>query len=164
MTFAAIGWGLVLFAAGLAAHVAWWRLARPVDEFRALALSFLAGPALGSLAVPGLAAWRETLGCAAAALLFGAMYIMLYPAAQAASPTMLLVLRIAAKGTAGETRAALGEALDADTLSRKSIDDMVHGRFADEVDGVLHIAPRGRFLLGFLTRWRRLLGLEYGSG
>lgn len=164
MTFAAIGWGFALFVAGLAAHVAWWRLSRPVDEFRALALSLLTGPALASLAAPGLMSWRERAGCATAALIFGGMYIMLYPAAQAASPTMLLVLRIAAKGPAGETREALREALDADTLSRKSIDDMVYGRFADEVDGVLHIAPRGQFLLRFLTRWRKLLGLEYGSG
>ena len=168
MTFAAIGWGFVLFLIGFAAHACWWRMARPLDDFRGLVICFLAGPvALAAglwLLFPGQGSLRELAGCALVTLFNGAMYIMLYPAAQAASPTMLLVLRIAGAGTAGETREGLGAVLDGGTLSQKSIDNLVHERFADEVDGKLHIAPRGAFLLKFLTTWRGLLGLEYGSG
>lgn len=168
MTFVAAERGLVLFLIGFAVHVCWWRIARPIDDFRGLVACFVVAPVcLGGalwLAFPDYGSARELAGSALATLFSGGIYIMLYPAAQAASPTMLLVLRIARAGKAGETRQALGAVLDDATLSRKSIDDLVHERFAAEVDGKLHIAARGAVLLKLLTTWRGLLGLEYGSG
>jgi hypothetical protein len=168
MTFKAIALGFFLFQIGFVIHVLWWRLSRPLDDFRALVLCFLAGPAGSAILLSPLLGQlfsaREIFATVLVTIFFGSTYIMLYPAAQAASPSMLLVLQIAQAGPVGELRESLGMVLDSEVLCRKSVDNLVHERFADEVEGNLIIAPRGAFLLKFLTTWRGLLGLEYGSG
>jgi hypothetical protein len=167
MTFNAILAGLLLFAVGFALHVAWWRLSRPHDDIRGLAICFALFPAglaiLGNFETSVLAS-REWLAAYLATLMVSATYIMYYPAAQAASPTMLLVLEIARAGKSGTTRQSIRNAFDSELLCRQGINNLVHEKFAAEVGGKLSIAPRGAVLLQMLNNWRKILGLKYGSG
>ena len=169
MTFWAIFLGLILFFSGFTFHVIWWRIARPHDDIRALILSFLVGPAvlagLQFFFMPGYGSLRETIAAVLVTVAIGAFYIMWYPAAQAASPTMLLVLQVAgAAKDGGATRTALRAAFDDELLCRQSISNLVHEHFAEEREGKLFVAARGAFLLRMLNTWRGLLGLKYGSG
>ena len=167
MTFNAILIGLLLFVLGFAIHVAWWRLSRPKDDIRALAACFILFPAILSIAGNGgtsLLTSREWMAAYLCALLVSATYIMYYPAAQAASPTMLLVLEIARSSKTGATRQSIRNAFDSELLCRQGIENLVHEKFAAEENGTLMIAPRGAVLLQFLNNWRRILGLQYGSG
>ena len=169
MTLLAILFGVVLFFLGFAVHVAWWRMSRPADDIRALLLSFILGPLILAIIPPVLSpqylSWRETLAAMMVAVAIGAFYIMWYPAAQAASPTMLLVLEVArAASGGGATRERLREAFNDELLCRQSIANLVHEQFAEERNGNLTVAPRGAFLLRMLNTWRGFLGLKYGSG
>lgn len=169
MTLDALTFGSMLFGMAFGIHVAWWRIARPADDFRALAVSFFVLPAiLSAMALAagiGVTTAREAVAAVLVTIAAGAIYIMYYPAAQAASPSMLLVLEIhrgARRG--GTTRAELNAAFDNELLCRQSIANLVHEHFADEAKGKLTVAPRGEFLLRMLNTWRGLLGLRYGSG
>lgn len=169
MTFWAILLGLALFFIGFIVHVVWWRVARPNDDIRALILSFFVGPAvlaaLQFILLPDYGSLRETVAAVMVTVAIGAFYIMWYPAAQAASPTMLLVLQVArAASDGGATRTALRAAFDDELLCRQSISNLVHEHFAEERNGKLLVAARGAFLLRMLNTWRGLLGLKYGSG
>lgn len=170
MTFLAIFAGLFLFTIGFVMHVIWWRVSRPQDDFRALAISFFVLPAImtgvgacGSIPAAELEL-REWLSAYVLNLMVSATYIMYYPAAQAASPTMLLVLEIARASKVGATRERIRNAFDSELLCRQGIDNLVHERFADEENGKLAVAQRGAFLLRMLNTWRGILGLKYGSG
>jgi hypothetical protein len=169
MTLLAILFGILLFVACFVPHVLWWRFSRPADDIRALVLCFIVMPSIASPAalflLPGALTAREAGAGLMVAFAIGAFYIMWYPAAQAASPTMLLVLQVVRSASAGgATRASLNEAFDNELLCRQSIANLVHQHFADERDGKLQIAPRGAALLSMLNAWRRFLGLKYGSG
>jgi hypothetical protein len=169
MTFEALLCGCLVFAIGFAAHVCWWRLARPADDFRALGLCLLLLPVLLAAAFPlvwpQLLSLREAVAAGLAAIAIGAIYIMYYPAAQAASPTMLLVLQIGRSAPlGGVSRASLRETFDNEILCRQSVANLVHEHFAGERDGKLFLAARGLFLLRMLNTWRSYLGLKYGSG
>ena len=169
MTFTAIALGSALFCAGFVGHVLWWRYWRPRDDIRALVTSLFVLPtalATGLYAggiIPALTA-RETLGAALVILAIGATYIMYYPAAQAASPTMLMVLKIAQSGATGIKRADLLGAFDEELLCKRGIELLGHERFAEERNGKFQVAPRGAFLLRMLNLWRGALGLSRGQG
>lgn len=169
MTFTAIFLGGTLFFLGLAFHICWWRLRRPKDDIRALVASLLILPAvlalgaLASQALPSLTG-RETVGAILVVFAIGATYIMYYPAAQAASPTMLVVLKIARTGAEGIREADLLAAFDDDLLCREGIENLAHQRFAQDRNGRLEVAPRGALLLRMLDLWRRALGLNQGRG
>src|SRR5271163_3184521 len=144
MTFRAIVVGLILFLVGLFVQVALWRLRRPRDDFRALALCLFVVP-LGielSLLAAGWKApltLREELTALALNVALAAIYIMYYPAAQAASPTMLVVVKIGRAGKKGISRVELMSAFDEHLMCRQGIDNLVHEHFADYQNGKLSI-------------------------
>jgi hypothetical protein len=154
-----VGTGAALVAFGL--HVWWWRTARPRDDVRALSLCFLVLP----LAVFLCARWPEALAAYCTAACWGVAYILSYPGAQAASPSMLVVLAVARAGSAGLPSEQLwpavgGEGLLADTLHR-----LTDERFAEvNAEGRLVPAPRGHGLLRVLSAWRAWLNLPDGDG
>jgi hypothetical protein len=169
MTWTALFFGFALFFAGCLVHIVLWRVKRPRDDFRGLAVCLLVLPGAGGILIclAGLlpaVTLRETLAGMAVTVALGASYIMYYPAAQAASPTMLVVIKIGRAGRTGITRAQLLKAFDDGLLCRQSIENLVHERFADERDGKLVVAPRGVFLLRMLGSWRGFLGLKQGEG
>jgi hypothetical protein len=169
MTPTAILLGSGLFCGAFLLHVSWWRLKRPKDDVRALVVCLLLVPALAAIlllfagTIPGLTI-REALASILVTIAVSSTYIMYYPAAQAASPSMLVIMKIASARKTGITRRDLLQAFDEDRLCRVGIDNLVHQRFAQEREGRLVVAPRGAVLLRVLTSWRRILGLKHGIG
>ena len=78
MTYWAILCGCVLFLIGFIGHVFWWRVTRPADDFRALALSFFVAPTLFAaahlLTLPRQTTLRETVASVFVAIAVGAIY------------------------------------------------------------------------------------------
>lgn len=161
--------GLRLFCGAFILHVAWWRLKRPKDDVRGLVICLLLIPAItvGVLvltgAIPALSV-REAVATILVVIAVGSTYIMYYPAAQAASPSMLVILKIASRRKTGITRDELLQSFDDDQLCRTGIENLVNERFAEERDGKLTVGPRGAALLHVLTSWRGILGLKRGIG
>ncbi len=166
MTSAALLWGIGAFLAGWLLHLAWWRVRRPADDLRALVLSVLVLPALaGALAaipvqptLPELLMGYGVLGA------LGLAYSAWYPAAQAASPTMLIVLQLGHAGQRGLTATEITAAFDDDQLCRNLIRNLVDERFAVERNGRLYPGPRGHRLLRALGGLRRCIGLKEARG
>ncbi|MBI3548165.1 MAG: hypothetical protein HY078_03830 [Elusimicrobia bacterium] len=157
----------VLFAAGLALHVLVWRRRRPDRHLTALLFVF---------AIPGAAfvGWSGAAGVsttqvAAALLLYAALavsYIQVYPAAQASSPTLWMLLVIGASGGKGISETGLREQLASASMVRDRIDDLVRAGLAleDAASGRLELTPAGRRFVSPFILLRSALGLAPGEG
>lgn len=161
--------GSILFCVAFAIHLVWWRVSLPRRQPRALLVLFpavfAAGLAAMRVAVPDWApatAW-EALH---ALFMFGALtlaYIGTYPALEADSPTMAMVMMLDAAGDQGVERSAFEAAFDASTLLVPRIRDLVRDGMADEDDGRLRLTMKGRVFVGILITHRRLMGMGKGG-
>lgn len=159
------GTGLVL--AGWFIHLLWWRVARPKDDLKALAVCLLLVPAVLSFAIL-LFGWLDSTGwflTVVLALGLGTAYIFWYPAAQAASPTMLITILAYQAGKDGITESMLKDRLSEKVLSGNSIDSLLHEKFARQDGGEgLVLAPRGRRTLTVIQLLRRSAGFHNPKG
>jgi len=160
-----VGAGAVL--AGWLIHFAWWRVARPKDDLKALTLCMLVIPvllSLGPLLLNRLGLGNSLLSLILAGSL-GTAYIFWYPAAQAASPTMLITILAHRSGKEGISESMLKEALPEKVLSGNSIDSLLQEKFAvQEEGGGLILAPRGRRTLFVIRLLRRSAGFHNPKG
>jgi hypothetical protein len=168
MTYATIFTAFACVFAGFIVHVVWWRVRRPKDDVRALFLCLVGLPL--SLAVArGLVLFGDVLaedGVAVFVLaaILGGAYILTYPGAQAGSPSMLILLKLAEKSDGGMTRDELLASFSDADLCDETLASLVNEHFAAHVDGRLTAAPRGQFLVRTCEVWRRVLGLGDGQG
>ncbi len=157
------------FLAGFAVHVALWRFRRPSDDLRALAAVILVGPALlatagGTFLLPE-STGTETAFAALGALSLGLAYLCWYPAAQAASPTMVLTLLAGRAGDRGVTRREMEAALPEDRLVNEGLENLFHERFARiDPEGRLWLDKRGRRTLYLIRSFRRGCGFRDPHG
>jgi hypothetical protein len=95
----------------------------------------------------------------------GTAYVFWYPAAQAASPTMLVTILAGQAGKKGVTGEILKEALSEETLSGNSLQSLLDERFARQDDsGCLQLAPRGKRTLFIIRLLRRSAGFGDPKG
>ncbi|MEX0325472.1 MAG: hypothetical protein AB3N33_05230 [Puniceicoccaceae bacterium] len=153
--------------AGWLLHFAWWRLSRPVDDLRALVACLIVFPA-AVLVVLFLLGTLTLQACFLSLILstgLGSAYIFWYPAAQAASPTMLMTVIVARAGESGCSEEALQSVLTEETLSGNSLESLVGERFASEdTEGKLELAPRGQRTLKLIRLLRHSAGFEDPKG
>jgi len=163
----AIAW----FAAALAVHVVWWRVAPPRRRTAALLKLLLAALPVGLVAawfVPPPAGpiirdvWDAYLiaqfhiACALA-------YTCIHSAIQEDSPALMVVTFVAASGPKGCTREELLGAMDDDLLIHPRIRDFQLAGMIEPADGRFRLTPAGhRFRLGFETV-RRIFRLPRGG-
>ena len=159
--------GLVAVMGGFVLHMTWWRLSRPKDDLLAVTICMLLVPAVMVL---GYGLYQEmplqeiVLSLILAASC-GAAYVFWYPAAQAASPTMLITILAAQAGPDGISEEALKDSLSDERLSGNSLESLVGERFAHEDEaGNLHLAPRGRRTLSVIRMLRRSAGFDDPKG
>ena len=163
---------LVAIAIGIAIHTVVWRIGRPKDDASALFKLVVLLPFLES----GVAAFYlldlrglQLLDALVLSGIFhfgaGFLYMGLYTAAQAASPTSLILLRLAQSTSDGIEEAELCEAFTWQQLSGDSVQSAIdEGFLAVKGRGELALAPRGRALLRITSVTRRFLGLGSGKG
>ena len=159
--------GLSACLGGWLLHLAWWRLSRPVDDLRALVASLILFPAgfLSILLFSGAMTAQSWFLSLLLSACLGSAYIFWYPAAQAASPTMLMTIIVARSGEKGCTEDDLRSLLSEEVLSGNSLDSLVGERFAGEdPDGNIRLAPRGRRTLKLIRLLRHSAGFEDPKG
>jgi hypothetical protein len=173
ITVATILHAFVCVGVGLTAHILWWRRRRPQDDVKALLACLVIGPAALALGYTAFAqgpsasgglAWGSGCLTALLAAFLGMCYVISYPGAQAASPTMLILLQAARSGEQGIRPPELMDALDEKMLCDNILTSLVHEEFAHAVNGQLVPAWRGRRMVKICQAWRALLGLQEGEG
>jgi hypothetical protein len=156
-----------MFLIAFILHVAWWNVSRPADDLRALALCMATVP----LFVAGaflLLSPADTAGLALALVMAWAMgiaYLFWYPAAQAASPTMLITILAQRAGKNGISAAAIAKAIPDEVLTGETLQNLFHEKFATiQSQGKVHLGPRGRRTLFIIRILRRCAGLAEPKG
>lgn len=162
----------LLFVFCLFIHALIWRLRFPANRALALFIIFVllplvAGAACALLAssavvrLPGLET-EEWLAAGLLQLAFAWAYIMTYPAFEALSPSLVIVLLAGDRG--GIYVKDLSGFFSDEALFAPRIKDLLDSKLARERDGVLSITAKGRLLAGFFVFMRSFLGLPKGGG
>lgn len=169
---ASIGYGIGLFLCCLCLHVALWRRFRPRRHLTAL-LAVFGGPWL-AVSAALLLGCPAGCGCglcatwAAASLLHVALscaYIQTYPAAQAQSPTLKMLLLVRSAIPEGSTDEQLLRGMDQRAMLHDRIRDLMEaGLLKEHPGGRLSLAAHGVLMIAPFAALRRILGLERGKG
>ena len=172
MTIGLLAIFLAALATGVAIHIIVWRISRPKDDaaalFKLVVILPLVGSCLGALFLLRLGG-LELVDALLLAGIFhlgtGFVYMSLYTASQAASPTSLILLRLAQARSDGLDEAEVVEQFTWQQLSGDSVQSAIdEGFLSGASDGALSLAPRGRALLRTCSTLRRFIGLGQGRG
>lgn len=156
------------FLAGLILHILVWRIRRPVDDATALLHFVTTLPAVLSGCAIWASGWFSSpLNATGLALMFhagtGFTYMSLYTAAQAASPTSLVLLALA-RQEKGMTELEIRELFTTDLLSGNSVRSSIDEGFLHLDGDQLSLAPRGSSLIRVCSGLRSVLALPPGRG
>lgn len=116
-----------------------------------LSLDFLPAPGKGELLAAGLLQ-----------LSFASAYILSYPAFEALSPTLAIVLMAGDRGEVALEE--LPELFGDDCLLEPRISELVEAGLVAGRGGVLSITPKGRLVAACFVLIRSFLGLPKGGG
>lgn len=164
-----------LFLFAFAAQVVIWRRRRPRAQYAGLLRLYLGALAVATagLVVARLARLEAARGLPLEPLdyaTFVQFYVALvlafgttYSAVQADSPTMSILLAVAAAGGRGLGLAELLDRFPDRVLVVPRLDDLVAGGLARLRDGRYVIGPRGVLLARTFVVFRRVLGMERGG-
>jgi hypothetical protein len=166
-----VGTGFFLF--GLLLHMLIWRISRPANTTRALALVFLLPiVAFFFLAVILLIGsspeeWQTTIVDAglAVALILGlsAAYIASYPAIENESPTLKIANLLHLHKKTGLSKEKLQALFSDEDLVRPSIKKLVNEGLIIDNGNSFTLTVRGKHLAISFTRFRKILRAEKGG-
>lgn len=165
--------GFIIFLAAICLHIAVWRWRHPQNHPLALLAIFILLPfaffiACIALTLSGKTAWAMASTDLLAAYLlnfsFSAAYILSYPAVQAASPSLVIVLMIGNSGAEGLLRGDLAHVFDDDVVLGPRIEDLVKGGLVTVEGGYYRLTSKGTVLIRFFVLMRYLLSLPRGRG
>lgn len=169
MSLAVIALPALIFLLCLFIHAALWRLKLPKSRPAALffifvIFPFLAGTlwaATGFLPDPGFS-MGEWLAASLLQLAFASAYILTYPAFEALSPSLVIVLLAGERG--GIDRIELSGFFSDEALFEPRLKDLLDSGLARSENGILTATFKGRLLAGFFIFMRAFLGLPKGGG
>jgi hypothetical protein len=162
--------GSGLFVLAFVIHLVWWRIRLPRRQSAALLALFAVTAAAGFAAIyaldllPGEFSLPRLL---LAVMLFGGyavVYVILFSALEADSPTLTLIGIIAAAGDHGIHRSKLMQAMEQHSYVRLRIDQMIADGMAVEVGSRVHLAAQGLWLSSLVILYRRLLARNQLGG
>ena len=159
--------GFALFLLCLSLHIIVWRrwhpqrhspallgvFLLPLIPFGAFLLWICKGASLSDLAAIGLL--HLALSCA---------YIQMYPAVQAFSPTLVILVLVKRSMPLGMTREELLSRLNDNFLLEARVHDLVDAQLVHETGDQLELTSRGSRLIRSFITFRRTLGLGMGKG
>jgi hypothetical protein len=155
------------FAVLLAGHVALWRIVRVKHQILWLLVIFFFLPsAVFAWGLGSPEGTNETLVLSYFLLLsFSGLYILLFPCAQAASPSLVILLLLELhRAEGGLTKNEVLQAMKSDTLFQDGLKDLHNDglfRDADIRPGLSHV---GRLVAAAFFYYRRILRLPRGEG
>ncbi|GMR05078.1 MAG: hypothetical protein BMS9Abin23_1010 [Thermodesulfobacteriota bacterium] len=166
--------GIFLFSASICLHIALWRIRYPGNRPLALFSIFFIVPVaavlLYSLLVHrGLAPYalpltlNDWLAAFLLHLSLSSAYILTYPAVEALSPSLVIVLLIGENEEGLERRDLAGVLAD-DVLLTPRISDLIEMKLVNKSGDYLRLTGKGNFLIRFFIIYRRFIGLPAGRG
>jgi hypothetical protein len=157
-------------ALAMVAHVAWWRWRRPAADIAAIFQVFLIVPTLAAAALALGAAMRlvplspqEVLLSFALHAALSCAYVQTYPAVQAQSPTLAILLAVGA-APEGLDDAGIVQALDATALVGERASDLVRNGLLVCEGTRIRPSWAGRIIAVAFGAYRRWLGLSRLGG
>jgi predicted transcriptional regulator len=100
-------------------------------------------------------------------LLYGAVslaYILSYPAAQAGSPSFIILAIIKSSMPRGITKDEIRSRCRDNKLFGSGIHDLVDENLVADKNGYLEVTKKGRMVLKFFAMLRKIFGLPAGKG
>lgn len=159
-----------LFTAAFLAHWLWWRVRIPTRQTAALLGVFLGALAawwIATAAFPqGPLAPRshwELLHVAVVHVSLTLAYVVAYSAIEHRSPSMTVLLFVAAAGSAGRSAAEVQALLEAASPVEVRLGAMLRDGMVCEVGDRYRLAAKGRAWAVVLSAWRRFLRLPRGG-
>lgn len=169
-------WGLALFLFAFLAHLALWRVHLPRHHIAVLLRLYAGILAVGLLAFPLLPARVVLLGVPPpgtareilhVGVLFGALalaWIVTYTALPVDSPSLTMLLSIAAAGPSGLPAADLERQLTDEVLVRPRLEDLLREEMVESRDGRYRLTGPGRRYAALFAGYRRLMRLPVRGG
>lgn len=167
MSGAVLVWGIGAFVIALAAHIVWWRVRRPRSDIAALLLVLLVAPVTLCIGLWYRSRPFDGVDLLAALLLhvsLASAYIQTYPAAQAASPSLQILLGLGARRADGLTLDELSAHFSQDHLVGARLDDLLANKLVRPVEGGYALSASATALVRFFVAFRALLGLREKGG
>lgn len=176
MKFSILLNGIFVFIGCLFIHIIIWRWRYPKKHIIALFLIFILLPFAFVIAYIGLGQFGflpdniiffSTEDWLAIYLLNFALslaYILSYPAIEAVSPSLAILLIVGDSNANGAAHDDLLHVFDDEVVLEPRIHDLIVAGLIVESDGYLSIAPRGAIFIRCFILLRQLLGLPIGKG
>lgn len=159
--------GISLFLICLFVHVFIWRFWHPRRHGLALLMIFVLPIFILAILLPNLWAaftWLDFASVTLFHLSLSFAYIQTYPAVQALSPSLRILILVQTSMPAGMSEAEVLKFFDAEQILDDRIHDLTVSHLVSEINGALEITTKGRlFILPFLLL-RKILGLPQGKG
>ncbi|HBG46462.1 MAG TPA: hypothetical protein DDW94_05665 [Deltaproteobacteria bacterium] len=155
-----------LFSLSTAIHLALWRLRLPRNRPLALVTVFIFLPiALVAMAagVQSAPPAEHLLAALLLDLALAASYVLTYPAVEALSPSLLIVLKIGSSAD-GLPEKDLAEGFGDELLLYPRVRDLIDSGMLKESGGGLTLSPSAKLMIRFFTAYRRFIGLPHGEG
>lgn len=160
--------GVMLSLGCFALHVLVWRLCKPVKDVRGLIAIFLVAPAAGLLVLDLISPrWfhhEEALLAAVLHYCLALAYIASYPAAQANSPSLDIMLKVSRCPRHEISEREIVEFWGRRSFITGRIDDLLTGGLIAKQGSVYRLSSSGRSLLLVYRAYRRFLGIPFGEG
>jgi hypothetical protein len=160
--------GFMLCLSCFILHVILWRLRRPVNDIRILLCIFLFFPAALFLALYIVSPpWFPLADACLAFILhfcLASAYIASYPAAQAHSPSLDIILEISRSSHGKMSESELVAVWESRNLVSDRIDDLRIGGLIAKQGDIYTLNMFGQFVLAMYRLYRRFLGIPFGQG
>ncbi len=159
--------GAGLFFLCLCFHVAIWRFWHPRRQGLALFSIFLTPVfvlTIGCSVLPTSFSWPDLASVILLHLSMSFAYIQTYPAVQALSPSLRILILVQTSMPTGMKEIEILQSFPVKEILDDRIHDLIASRLTSETNKVLEITLKGRlFILPFLAL-RKILGLPPGKG
>jgi hypothetical protein len=165
-------YGFMMFLICLLVHIFLWRIKIPKKDALTLLLIFIIIPALGLFALFGIKILGFRFPLSGLELLYtfflhlslSFVYISSYPAAQADSPSLYILLMIASSGRNGMTAEEIINMSSNTKLITDRVDDLLNYKLISEGKDCFKLRPIARAIIIFFIWYRKLLGLPHYGG
>ena len=157
----------LLFSFSMALHVVLWRWRRPQQQIGWFLIIFLTPLLLLTLAwfrPVSYLSLQDFLFVVLAHLSLSCAYIQIYPACQALSPSLMVLLFVGNSMPDGMTEAEIQARFSREILLGNRIQDLLVSGLIRENKGQFEIAPQGLLIVLPGIFLRKMLGLTPGKG
>lgn len=161
-------YGFILFFVCLIIHALIWRVKIPTNDALALFIIFLAIPSLTLLvAMIGMKDFTSRIALTEALLLhisLSLIYIASYPAAQAVSPSLNILLIIGASENKRMKAEDIFNHCSRSRIVTDRVDDLIAYKLISRKGDRFEIKPLAGFIISIFAAYRKILGLPAGGG